>query len=139
MCSDRDLIEVAEGIVALIGSNSATRVVSWQRNSSRLLDKALDYITAYARDAITVADVCNALGVGYRKLDRAFNMHLGHGPKDTILACRLNGVRADLKSGDPATNVSDIANAWGFWHLGDFARIYRREFGELPSESLNSR
>ena len=33
-------------------------------------------------------------------------------------------------------SVTDIANNWGFWHLGDFARNYRREFDELPSETL---
>jgi transcriptional regulator GlxA family with amidase domain len=28
----------------------------------------------------------------------------------------------------------DVANAWGFWHMGQFARNYKRQFGELPSE-----
>jgi len=31
---------------------------------------------------------------------------------------------------------SDIANVWGFWHMGDFAQRYRRLFGELPAEQL---
>ena len=138
MHSERDLIEVAEGIITLVGSSHDTKIKAWQRNSSRLLDDALDYIRMHARDAITVADVCAALGVGYRRLDRAFKRHLGHGPKDSILAYRLNGVRDELRSSDPAGIVSDIANAWGFWHLGDFARVYRNEFGELPSETLSS-
>ena len=98
MYSERDLLEVAEGIVTLVGSSRDVNGKSWQRNSSRLLDKALDYITVHARDAITVADVCDALGVGYRRLDRLFKRHLGHGPKDSILACRLHGVRAELRS-----------------------------------------
>jgi len=29
-----------------------------------------------------------------------------------------------------------VANAWGFWHMGQFARDYRRLFGELPSDTL---
>jgi len=32
--------------------------------------------------------------------------------------------------------VGDIAARWGFYHLSSFARDYRGEFGELPSESL---
>ena len=76
-----------------------------------------------------------ALGVGYRALDRAFKARLGHGPKNSILAFRLNGVRADLLSSDPDLPIADLALRWGFWHMGDFARTYRAEFGELPSET----
>jgi len=32
--------------------------------------------------------------------------------------------------------VVDIANDWGFWHMGHFAREYRKMFCELPAESL---
>ena len=134
--SEYGLIEVAESLITLIGSGRTVYRDTWQRNSSKLLDKALDYITENASEAITVADVCKAMGVGYRRLDRAFKEHLGHGPKNSIIACRLNGVRTELRQADPSTSVSDIVNGWGFWHLGDFARVYRSEFGELPSETL---
>jgi AraC-like DNA-binding protein len=32
--------------------------------------------------------------------------------------------------------VHDVATRWGFWNLGEFAADYRRQFGELPSETL---
>jgi AraC family transcriptional regulator, ethanolamine operon transcriptional activator len=35
-----------------------------------------------------------------------------------------------------AGTIGDIANTWGFWHMGQFAADYRRQFGELPSETL---
>lgn len=31
---------------------------------------------------------------------------------------------------------ADVANNWGFWHMGRFAADYRKFFGELPSETL---
>ena len=36
----------------------------------------------------------------------------------------------------PETSVTDAANRWGFWHMGDFAMNYRRMFDELPSDTL---
>ena len=36
----------------------------------------------------------------------------------------------------PMVNVVDIANAWGFWHSGQFAADYKQLFGELPSTTL---
>ena len=46
-------------------------------------------------------------------------------------------VGCDAAGRDPSTTrVTDVANEWGFWHLGQFAADYRRHFGELPSETF---
>ena len=34
-------------------------------------------------------------------------------------------------------HAADSANNWGFWHMGQFAKDYRRLFGELPSKTLH--
>jgi AraC family ethanolamine operon transcriptional activator len=41
-----------------------------------------------------------------------------------------------LKVAPASAKVSDIANAWGFWHMGDFAQKYRTFFGLNPLEQL---
>ena len=46
-------------------------------------------------------------------------------------------MRKELQKNDPSeTKIINIANHWGFWHIGKFAADYRRKFGELPSETL---
>jgi AraC-like DNA-binding protein len=61
----------------------------------------------------------------------------GVSPKQYIQARRLNGVHRDLcKANLHGKRISDIANDWGFWHMGQFAADYRKFFGELPSEIL---
>ena len=48
-------------------------------------------------------------------------------------ALRLNRARRELRLADPdVSRVSDVANRWNFWHMGQFAADYRRLFGELP-------
>ena len=47
---------------------------------------------------------------------------------------RLNGVRRELRQGRAA--VQDVAARWGFWHMGQFSRDYKQQFGELPSVTL---
>jgi transcriptional regulator GlxA family with amidase domain len=47
---------------------------------------------------------------------------------------RLWLVRQRLLAG--ADSVKAVALAFGFWHLSDFSRSYRDQFGETPSETL---
>jgi AraC family ethanolamine operon transcriptional activator len=34
--------------------------------------------------------------------------------------------------------VQDVAAAWGFWHLSQFATDYRKLFGTRPSDTLKA-
>ena len=63
----------------------------------------------------------------------------GLGPKAYYSRLRLNEVRQELLAGSPSDVIAEIANRNGFWHMGQFAKEYRRFFGELPSETLRAR
>jgi AraC family ethanolamine operon transcriptional activator len=78
-------------------------------------------------------EVCRRVGASRRKLNYCFQEVLGSSPVKYLRAVRLNGVRRELRAG--AAAVQDVAARWGFWHLGQFAREYRQQFGELPSET----
>ena len=60
-------------------------------------------------------------------------------PRAYLAAMRLDGVRRELVPTDPPAKVADVANRWGFWHMGQLAADYRKQFGELPSETLRRR
>ena len=100
---------------------------------------AVDYIEANCQYNPDVLDICVATGLSWRSLDRAFKERLGIGPKRYLLNLRLTQARRQLKCAPPRTKVVEIANDWGFWQMGDFAREYRKMFGELPSKSLTQR
>jgi len=102
---------------------------------SRALRLALDYIEEHADDAPTVMEICRAAGASYRTLNYAFLDRFGVTPKRYLQAVRLNGVRKILRTIRPHGTIIDIANHWGFWHMGQFAADYRRQFGELPSQT----
>jgi AraC family ethanolamine operon transcriptional activator len=69
-------------------------------------------------------------------LHYAFTEHFGLPPAQYMKAHRLNGARNDLRrEHESSLKIADVANKWGFWHLGQFARDYRSWFGELPSDT----
>jgi AraC family ethanolamine operon transcriptional activator len=78
------------------------------------------------------------VGVSRRTLEYAFQERFGLSPKAYMLARRLGEVRAELRQDDGELSITRIANQWGFDHLSRFAAFYRRQFGELPSETISA-
>ena len=103
---------------------------------ARAARTARDYIDAHAADAPAIQDVCRAAGVSWRTLDYAFREVFGVTPKQYLQATRLDCVRKELCRNEPTVKITEVAAEWGFWHMGKFAADYRRQFGELPSETL---
>ena len=85
----------------------------------------------------SVNGLCHTLSVNERTLRRIVTKWFGVSPQQYLMAIRLNGVRKELCKGlSSNAKISDIANRWGFWHMGMFADFYRRQYGELPSKTI---
>jgi AraC family ethanolamine operon transcriptional activator len=82
---------------------------------------------------ISVAEVCQQLGISRRTLQYCFHNLLNTTPMAYLRAQRLNGVRSMLKS---VQTVTEAAAHWGFWHFGHFSQEYKKMFGELPSATF---
>lgn len=100
--------------------------------------RSLDLIDAFNRKPLSVVDLCQAAGVSRRTLEYAFRERFGLSPKAYMLARRLDEVRAELRRDPDRQSITRVANQWGFHHLSRFAALYRRQFGELPSETTGA-
>ncbi|MEM7074851.1 MAG: helix-turn-helix domain-containing protein [Pseudomonadota bacterium] len=107
------------------------------RLRERSLRRALEFIEARADDFPGIRELCVQSGASWTTLNRAFFDHFNIGPKKYLTNLRLNRVRTELLGAPAGTKVADIANQWGFWHMGQFAADYRRFFNCLPSEHLH--
>lgn len=103
---------------------------------AQALNRALEMIVENERECIPISLICQEAGVSWRTLDRAFKDKFGIGPKGYQNRLRLNRIRSKLLKEPTKKKIADIANEWGYWHLGQFARDYRAMFGELPSSTL---
>lgn len=102
----------------------------------RLVDKACELMLAHPDEPLSMLQVCSRIGTSRRKLNYCFQDVLGISPIKYLRALRLNSVRRDLLSARPGTTVQDIATHWGFMHLSQFSLDYKRQFKELPSQTL---
>ena len=98
--------------------------------------EAMSFVASAPDEPWSVGDLAQRCGVTRRTLETAFAERCGMPPKRVLKRLRLHAVRRELARIDPSARVSDVAAAWGFWHLGEFAADYRALFRELPSETL---
>jgi transcriptional regulator GlxA family with amidase domain len=72
-------------------------------------------------------------GISLRQLERLFRHHIGRGIHGHYRCLRLERARQLLR--ETTLPVLDVALATGFASASQFARAYRRAFGEPPSET----
>jgi AraC family transcriptional regulator, ethanolamine operon transcriptional activator len=106
----------------------------------RLVKRACDVVMSRPEQPLSMLGLCTEIGTSQRRLEYCFQAVLGMSPARYLRVTRLNGVRRELKRAaqHPASakpGVQDVASRWGFWHVGEFAAEYRRQFGELPSST----
>lgn len=101
--------------------------------------KATQYMTAHARENVTIADLTRVTGVSGRALYEGFRRFKGTSPKMCLRSIRMQAVHKELLEGQDTDDVTRIAERWGFSHLGRFASSYKKIFGEKPSQTLKRR
>jgi AraC family ethanolamine operon transcriptional activator len=106
-------------------------------NASPQLKVFSDVRAALAGDMsqpIYSGDLAHRIGVSVRTLHDAVQRYRGMSLHRYLRLKRLWLVRKQLVAG--THSVKAAALAFGFWHLSDFSRSYRAQFGESPSETL---
>lgn len=124
---DALLMEWIEALPEKVSSGELATVAA----RKRIVDDAVAMMLAHTGEPLSLLQVCRRVGASRRKLNYCFQDVLGASPVKYLRAVRLNGVRRELRAG--AGSVQEAAARWGFWHLGQFARDYKAQFGELPS------
>lgn len=120
-------------------------VDSIEEDTTGLLKRKSEYgVFAAAIDAVmrtdckglSIADLCDAAGVGKSRLHESFAESCGVSPAQFLIKLRLTAVREQLLNPETSyRSVKDAALAHGFNSLGRFAGYYRDAFGEYPAKT----
>lgn len=136
--SQKPLDRILKCITAGIARSDTATAAPVRKPQLDALARAIRYARTNVAEAPLVTELSGISGMKERTLRNAFEKYLSMPPKVYIQILRLELVRRDLSSaGGCDTRIADIANRWGFWHMGQFASDYRRRFGELPSATMD--
>lgn len=99
--------------------------------------RAIQYLRRNLDRPLTMRELAEHCGVSERSLQVGFRRSKNATPMEYLRLLRLQGARDSLlRAPQQPGAVTAIALRHGFAHLSMFSREYRREFGELPSETL---
>jgi len=120
----REAVETAQFLPA------ASSRVSAVSSACRLIEREFPA-------ALTLNELARSSGVGARTLEYGFREVYGTTPLNFVRSLRLTRSRMALLRARSYTPINEIASAFGFKHMGQYSRDYRRWFGETPSMTMS--
>jgi AraC family ethanolamine operon transcriptional activator len=105
-----------------------------------IIRRSKELLEAREGKRVLVGELAAAADVSKGTLRTAFNEYFGVGPIRYLQIRQLHQVNRALRATDPeAAGVTDVLVRHGEWEFGRFASRYRQLFGELPSETLQTK
>jgi len=103
-----------------------------------VVQNAVNYIEDHLAERITMEAVAKAVHMSVRSIQQGFREELGMTPMTYVRERRLERVHEELTDAIPSdgVTVTQVAERWGFHHLGSFGVEYRKRWGEAPSATL---
>ena len=98
--------------------------------------KAEQLIRQHPQQNLNIHQLCSLVGCSPRSLHFGFKERYGTTPIKYRRTLALNAIRHQLCHLKPGASISEIAMAWGFYHLGRFSEQYRQLFNELPRTTV---
>lgn len=138
LCPKEELeFELPAALLSTLFCGRVAPAFPTSRLRSRALRQAEQFINEHSDQPLRVSELCRATDVSERTLRYAFMEKFGIGPKAYLAARQLDLVKKALRRAEPAAaSVAEIAGRCGFWHMGQFAADYRRQFGTRPLATL---
>lgn len=141
MAAEQQRVEVDKNASARIERLEATLVDNTGTSflapvEQRFLDRATDCaLTHAAEEGFGARELASALGVSEKTLGRRLKQAQGLSPAAFIRFVRLNNARNLILLRQHST-VAEVAHAAGFSSVSHFAKLYRQQFRETPSETF---
>ncbi|HXI07784.1 MAG: helix-turn-helix domain-containing protein [Bradyrhizobium sp.] len=102
----------------------------------RLVHRLDEFLQLNAAKVLHSADLAGQFGVSVRTLNNAVVAIRGLSMHRYTRLRRLWNARQQLLQGAAPEMLKAIAQANGFWHMGEFRALYRDQFGETPQHTL---
>jgi AraC-like DNA-binding protein len=132
--------ELINRLIECLSDDGVASVPQRDVNRAETMARFEQLLTGAAGHALSAMQISTALGLSDRTLRAYCRRHLGMSPSRYARHRRVQLVHRALVDADSQTaTVAQVLRNHGFAGLGRFASVYRKQYGELPSETLRDR
>lgn len=102
------------------------------------MQAAMSHIRENLKEDLQISDLAEAINVSPRAVQAMFKKYLRMTPIHYIRSMRLAEIRREIldMKGVQKWSLTELAQKWGFNHLGRFSAYYRKAYNENPSQTL---
>ncbi len=134
---EKELIIRATIVQLLIMQKQGTQeVISENINISSEVREALKFIDSHIDKNITVQRIAKYLNISVSSLAHKFRSELNISVYRYICEKRISAIRKYVENGD---NITTAALKCGFNDYASFYRMYKKYYGQNPTESIKSK
>jgi AraC family ethanolamine operon transcriptional activator len=138
--AEAELFKVASFILGRRGAGAPDQSGRPRVSREEIIRRSKELMQKREGEPVHLGELTAAAEVSERTLRRAFNEYFGVGPVRYLQLRRLHQIQRALWAAEPeGVSVTNLLVRHGEWDFGRFARRYRQQFGELPSETLRSK
>jgi len=105
-------------------------------NGDTLIQVALQYIRTHILEDLSLEKVASVVYLNPAYLSQLFKQKTGEGFKEYVIRLRLEHAKQLLAN--PKLKLADIAERIGYQDIRHFSQLFRKRFGQTPSEFRNS-
>ena len=135
----RSLLELAAAIVAGNVKTTENHDHGDAQATEQLALDMRDFVRARKGIGIGSTELAEEFSISRRRLEQIFQSKFEISPGAYIQTVKLNEFRSALLAPENhVLTIGDVAATFEIWHLSRLAQSYRRQFGELPSETRKS-
>lgn len=127
----RSLDIIDQAIRALAAQSAPTAILT---RDKRAVQRVIALMDSDLSRSWTVPELAIAAGISHNRLKRSFRAETGYAVYGFLQERRLSEARKLLIKGD--STVTDAALVVGYDSMSHFATLFRRRFGQTPSEML---
>ncbi len=129
-----DLLYRWIGSALSMGGGEASRRV--RRSAPALLDGVCDLVRSTTHRPLTLTEMAESADLSVRALQYAFKTRFGCSPMEWQRRERILMAHARLSNLAAEETVTSVAHSMGFSSSAAFATLYKRQFGESPSQTV---
>lgn len=135
--SDRSLpIVEAQIVEVILGLIPSAEIIEPLHSRARIARAVLKLLLDRLDDPPSITELCMLVGARERTLYLSCVEAFGRPPLRLLAELRLNATHRVLQRPSSETSVTAVAALYGFTHFGRFSAACRRQFGELPSDTV---